>query len=300
MNANPTFREKDYPGLYQAADAESIRTQQIYFRGLRWFLILLILGALINFFAGDSKIFALMSAGAFISSLFLSVFIAVRRDDRNWYSARAVAESVKTRSWRYMMRTEPYQNGSGEARNCFLADLKEILEENINVTKRLDNESAVRDLISGPMEEIRALAMQDRLTFYIKHRVEEQRDWYQRKAKANRRDEIRWFIFIVGLNSLAIICVLLRIAFTNWSSLPSGVFAVAAASLVCWLQAKRFSELTTSYVLTTHEITIIKAGVPTIYREEELSHFVSDTENAFSREHTQWAARRDTRCRTAT
>ena len=60
------------------------------------------------------------------------------------------------------------------------------------------------------------------------------------------------------------------------------------------MQAKRFSELASSYTLAAHEIALIREQSFLPKTETEFSLFVSDAENAFSREHTQWVARRDT------
>ena len=65
------------------------------------------------------------------------------------------------------------------------------------------------------------------------------------------------------------------------------------ASYLGWIQAKRFSELSASYALAAFEISLIKLQSGSIKTDEDLSRFVGDTENAFSREHTQWVARKD-------
>src|SRR5690606_15189811 len=44
-----------------------------------------------------------------VEPVFLCIFIGYQKPDRIWYNARAVAESVKTLTWRYMMRAEPFQ-----------------------------------------------------------------------------------------------------------------------------------------------------------------------------------------------
>ena len=59
------------------------------------------------------------------------------------------------------------------------------------------------------------------------------------------------------------------------------------------MQAKRFTELSASYALTAHEITLIREQADELKKDEHLSTFVGDAENAFSREHTQWEARKD-------
>lgn len=72
------------------------------------------------------------------------------------------------------------------------------------------------------------------------------------------------------------------------------MLAAAAVAVLSWMQVKRFQELSTSYNLAAHEIGIIKGELQNINDEPHFATFVGDAENAFSREHTQWQARRDT------
>ena len=74
---------------------------------------------------------------------------------------------------------------------------------------------------------------------------------------------------------------------------PTDVFVAMAASVLSWMQAKRFSELAASYALAAHEIGLIKEQSLLPDTPEKFSLFVGDAENAFSREHTQWVARKD-------
>ncbi|NOX74419.1 MAG: SLATT domain-containing protein [Alphaproteobacteria bacterium] len=79
---------------------------------------------------------------------------------------------------------------------------------------------------------------------------------------------------------------------------PQATFAfdpmiVLVTSALGWLQMKRHGELTASYNLTAHEIGIIRGNSDAVKTEEEFSDFVNEAELAFSREHTQWVARRD-------
>jgi hypothetical protein len=60
-----------------------------------------------------------------------------------------------------------------------------------------------------------------------------------------------------------------------------------------WLQVKRHGELAGSYLLTAHEIGHIQGRSGSVSDEKTLSDFVNEAEFAFSREHTQWSARRD-------
>ncbi|WP_143253742.1 SLATT domain-containing protein, partial [Alkanindiges hydrocarboniclasticus] len=60
-----------------------------------------------------------------------------------------------------------------------------------------------------------------------------------------------------------------------------------------WLVTKKHRELSASYRLTAFEISKIKEKFLNISDDKEFEIFVADSENAFSREHTQWLARQD-------
>ncbi len=75
-------------------------------------------------------------------------------------------------------------------------------------------------------------------------------------------------------------------------SLPIVVVATAASAVLTWQKAKKHNELSSSFSLAAHEITLIKGEACSISNEKELSDFVVNTESAFSREHTQWVARK--------
>lgn len=56
----------------------------------------------------------------------------------------------------------------------------------------------------------------------------------------------------------------------------------------------RFRELSASYALAAHEISLIREQSRQAMSDDQLSQFVGDAEDVFSREHTQWIARKDT------
>ena len=76
------------------------------------------------------------------------------------------------------------------------------------------------------------------------------------------------------------------------TSLPIEVVATATSAVFTWVQAKKYSELISSYALAAHEIVLIKGEAVAIYDESHLSEFIINSESAFSREHTQWTARK--------
>lgn len=290
-----TMENKDYPGLYQETDEASIKAQKIYLEIIALYLCLLIVAAVCGLKMGTSTVLAIIAALIFSGTLFLSIYIAVRRYDKTWYNARAVAESVKTVTWRYIMRAEPYQDTGDEvARHAFITDLKQILEQNKQLAQIFTGEKATTDAISQEMARIRSLPLKERISLYLTDRIDEQRLWYCKKASQNKQQALCWFILMCLAQAFALLFVLVRIAKPTWSKLPIDVFIVCAAAALTWIQLKRFQELSTAYSLTAHEISLLRVYSQDVSNEAPFSDFVNDAENAFSREHTQWQARRHT------
>ena len=232
------------PGLYQSADKASIDAQSTYFLGLRCYLILLVFAALVSFIWPSNILGAISSAFLFLVTLGILIFLRVQRPDDQWYNGRAVAESVKTRSWRWCMRSEPYgdaENGEVVAKQ-FINDLKAILKQNRSLSSVLQSDAG-------------------------------------------------WFWVSVILHSIAIALLIYRVKDPEFS-LPVEVIATAAGAVLTWLQAKKHNELNSSYALTAHEVMLIKGEALSVKTESDLSEFVFNSETAFSREHTQWAARK--------
>lgn len=280
------------PGLYQSADQASLKAQKNYFMGLGLYLTLLICAAFISYLRPNDIAGALISAGLFLVTLGILIFIRVTRPDDTWYNGRAVAESVKTRSWRWIMRAEPYDSDNIEiVSKQFINDLKAILTQNKSLSHSLQSSAALNDPISKQMMDIRALPISERLSVYVDQRIKSQATWYWLKSGFNKRRAQQWFWVSVVLHISAIAMLLFKIK-EPILSLPIEVVATAAGAALTWLQAKKHNELNSAYALTAHEIVLIKGESTSVYSEEQLSEYVVNSEAAFSREHTQWTARK--------
>ncbi|HVK95945.1 MAG TPA: SLATT domain-containing protein, partial [Noviherbaspirillum sp.] len=95
-------------------------------------------------------------------------------------------------------------------------------------------------------------------------------------------------------NILAIGFAIAKVRYPSAPYWPTDALVTIAASLLSWIQAKRFQELSASYALAAHEISLIREQANRSMTEAQLSDFIADAESAFSREHTQWVARMDT------
>jgi len=290
---NPKLNRDTLPGLYQSADEASISAQSAYFWGLRTYLILLVVAAFVSFMWAKDSYGAIASAALFLITLGILIALRVKRPDDLWYNGRAVAESVKTRSWRWVMRAEPYEDTDNIeiVSKQFINDLKAIFTQNKSLSEVLNCDAGIKDPISETMRLIRALPVAERLEIYKDQRIKDQAHFYSTKSLFNKKRARQWFWVSVFFHSVAVAMLLYRIK-EPISNLPVEVVATAAGAVLTWLQAKKHNELTSSYALTAHEIVLIKGEALSVKNEKDLSEFVLDSETAFSREHTQWAARK--------
>ncbi len=286
------MKDLEFPALYCAADDLSIHAQKHFYHALRFHLILLVFAAAISVFYNKQVWLAVVQSLVLLATLAASVYLAVTRPERIWYNARAVAESVKTLTWRYVMRAEPFNIADSSARRKFLKTLSDILTQNKELAGKL-NSHIEGDQVTDEMERLRSMSFEQRRLTYLNDRVENQKSWYVGKSRANRRAGKRFFIALIVCNAIATILSILRITFPNAEYWPTDILLALSGSLLAWIQSKRFGELASSYSLAATEIGIIGHQLMSIRTEDAFSGYVGDSENAFSREHTQWVARKD-------
>ena len=238
--------------------------------------------------------FYLLYAIIFVVSLAAFGFRALSKPEQDWYKSRALAESVKTLTWRYIMRADPFENSMDASvpRKEFRDHLHEIFRANQDVAKKIDNEWSAEDQITKVMDNFRKMPLLERVQKYRTDRVIEQRDWYRSKSKYNQEKAKIWIIAGLGAYAIAIILVLCRIAYPQFQPWPIEPVIVFASSAIGWMQIKKYNELVAAYTVTAHEIGLISPKIDAAIEEEELSEAVNEAELAFSREHTLWIARK--------
>lgn len=282
-----------YPALYVAAGNASNHSQHFYLWLIRGEYFLLMTAAVLALDLSKEPIYFACYAAVFFASLIVLLCRSLLKPEQNWYKSRALAESIKTSTWRYVMRAGPFDDAESVKipRGNFRNTLKSILEANKHIGERMSGSSSVEHQISPQMEAIRAASLSDRIAYYDEYRVREQRIWYTIKAGKNRRSFNIWLGVSILTYVVAVVLALARISYPNWNLWPIDFFIVAASATIGWIQVKKFSELAASYTLTAHEIGIIQGRIAEIEGEVHFSEFVNEAELAFSREHTQWVAR---------
>lgn len=288
----------NFPGLYQASDKASITAQSTYKNLIGFDLLSMIISSVLavyNFQDCEPKLFIYIISGLLLFlGLILTIIIRTKKFEDIWYQGRALAESTKTLTWRFIMCSESFENNFDEqtVKDRFIKRLKEISHEFIDLNKTLNTIVMTLPVITDKMIEIRRLNLLERKQYYLENRIEDQKNWYANKAEFNKKRYNNWFILIILCQTFSIICVVYLIKYpdSNWNFV--GFFTTVSASAISWLQLKQHQELKQAYTTAAQELNFIIASAGRINDDTQLSEFVLDSENAISREHTLWLAQK--------
>lgn len=293
------------PGLFRCADATSLKAQRAYLCFHKVYLGSLVMSSATSAFAAfgtpgaNAWLYIAMAIILTVGLLILWVMRA-RQDDKVWFDGRAVAESVKTATWRFMMKVNPFHIDANADRQ-FISELKEIREARPHLGKHI---AAVMDAnglaITDFMRQKRSASLEDRRAFYASDRVHDQKSWYSQKAKMNVDSGARWFWITVGLQIAAVTLAIIQAATGGLGINVVPVITTCAAVFAAWSQMKRHEELAQSYTLAAQELEELETIASNQTSEDAFSQLVEQAENSISREHTMWCARRDVRLSKAT
>jgi len=237
---------------------------------------------------GSLNVGGLIAVVAFSGALVVGLSTASRKPEEKWYTGRAAAESVKTLAWRYAVAGDPFLKSTTDVDRTYARRLSELVSELRGLDwGQVDN----LDQITPMMRLIRAASLTDRRKAYVSGRIDDQSTWYTTKAKINNRRGSTWAIVATSATTLGIGLGIARMVGALDADYLS-ILAAIAASANAWAQMRQHKTLATSYALAAQELGLVKATVSRIRSEEEWARVVADAEDAISREHTLWLARR--------
>lgn len=316
-----TIPREKMPPLYLHAAAVSRRAQKQFFTMLGIELVMLPLSVLVGAFSGSIDrigpvsliappftmgsihipaltFFRIAQAVLLVFALLTRVIRLLARPELHWYEARAVAESVKSIAWRYMVGGEPFQEA--------LADqaLTDVVNDRFNgiradISKyQAPDVVAERHQITPEMRAIRAAPLPARKRLYCRERVDEQLQWYKKNARFNRVRGLEAHFALILVEIFASAAVLLPMALAALHIFPLDLQSVAtniAGGGAAWMQAKRYEDLNASYKVTASELKQVVADINKQLDESDESawaRFVENAEGSMSREHQLWRATR--------
>lgn len=290
------MKHADYPALWRSGDAASRTRQKTFLVLVRIHLTLLAATGLIAAWNPTDPLHETIVSwsvvGTMLVALIVSFAIKQLKLDDAWFRTRAFAENAKEAAWRFMMHPPSSSESGGDPiRSAYLDTLQRIRERFPGLAKEIAVEGDTGAEITQRMLDVRAMSIGDRCELYLHHRVQDQVDWYARKAKANASAETRWFWMILGAEGTAILAAIVRLTFVQEFN-PTGGIAAMAACLVAWLQTKRFSDLANTYAVAALDLKLIKERYGQATTEEALSKLVDEAETAISREHRLWVEKR--------
>ncbi len=302
-----TYKEKainmgreDLPGIYYSASDASQSAQRTFLLLIKINISLLVLLAVISAINISSikehyqSLIPLSSAILMVISIVITFVTEFGKYEKKWYDGRAIAESLKTLSWKFMMKAEPFFDLSKEsAETKFLNDFREIVSA-IGPTGELfgDNTQANEHQLTDKMKEIYGSDLNTRKGTYERNRINAQKKWYKSNSGINSSKSALFFWIIVGFQTLTVLTAILMISMPNLFFNPTGLVTTAVAVLMTWMQVKQYRNLAESYGITSTELSLIEDAIPNITTNEKFSSFVAESETAISREHTLWRARR--------
>lgn len=287
------MRDRDLPALFSAADRLSLAGQASAVRRTAAYLTLLAaaaVGGLIDWTVRDGYIHvgAALSVVAFGGSLIVGYTLVHLRPEEQWYRGRAAAESVKTLAWKYAVGGDPFPAGVPGADALLARRLADVVE-------------ALRDLrlpsidrtvqLTQRMRELREAPLADRRQAYLVGRIDDQCFWYSRQVAVNEKRGRFWARLSGSLVVCGIAFGLARV-FGIFEADVLGAVAAAAAAGAAWTQMRQHRTLAAAYGLAVQELTLSRPLLEKVDEDDEWSRAVADAEDAISREHTTWLARR--------
>lgn len=291
------LNEAGMPAVHNVADITSGRSQTEYLLWTRARLSFVILAAAAGAWAaaagkppGWHKSLAAIAVACFVIALSAEILLLSRRPEELWYHARAIAESSKTLAWRYAMRANPFTAAQSEAEADTRMNqrLQDLLAQS-PIAGKLPPPAG--ENITEPMRTLRTATLEERKQAYLASRVDDQQEWYAKKARYNRKRAKLWRSLLILFELAgALWAIFILAGFTT--IVLDGLLASMVAGAGAWLEVKQFENLADAYSLTATELGFVHNAAEQADDEDGWSAYVNSAEQAISREHTMWLARR--------
>jgi hypothetical protein len=298
----PGHRERSLlPEPFWTADTASLSGQR---QAIRWYvgqITMLIIAAAVGIptiHAKGLNLSPVFSVLAFIGAYYFWERLREEKPQARWYEGRAAAESVKTLAWKYVVRARPFagEGDSVPADSAYETQMGEVFQA---FRDSPVIPTGIRPAITDEMRKLRRAPLAVRRDLYLQERVRAQRTWYLSRAEQCENETAKWQLLAVAAIIVGGGFALLQIFdVIPWHVL--GLFTTMAASVTAWTQLKQFGPLASAYRLAGTELDMIEVQLSRLDMarsdaEEVWSRLARDAEDAVSREHTIWRARRDRR-----
>jgi SMODS and SLOG-associating 2TM effector domain 3/SMODS and SLOG-associating 2TM effector domain 1 len=285
----------ELPAIHSIANDISLKGQRQAKRRIKTQLIALNIAAACSMLIPRSihSAYAIDWPGVVAIAAFLAVLVVqldrrIQKPEQAWYDGRAVAESVKTLVWKYSVGSRPFPIGSDDSDILLQRRIQEIILQmkDLNLASHFHEED---EQITPSMRSLRASPLSERKRAYLKNRIKEQHAWYSKKYVSNKKSARKSNGILAMVAITGLLAGLVELA-TALQVNPLGLLATVAASLFTLLHMNQHETLSRAYGVTSEELAKIAIHSDSQNTEEVWSRFVSEAEEAISREHTLWLA----------
>lgn len=288
--------DTDMPEVFRTADRSSLVAQRRFLRSSAAQLVLLAAGAAFGAYswqwpAPDVDGAALIAGLAFALAGTLRAGMQRRKPERGWYDGRAAAESAKTMAWRYSVGGKPFSlelsNPAADAE--MVRRLRDLPLSLAGLDLVPSSETGAQ--ITPTMRSFRTRSLSERKAGYREGRLRDQQVWYARKALWNKQRGDLWNRFLLVMEAAGALGAVLT-ATTELALHVIPLTGAVLAGATAWLQTKQHETLASAYTVASLDLATVLELIEGVENEAEWARFVDDAENAISREHTMWQARR--------
>ncbi|MEY9962918.1 hypothetical protein ABIA33_000944 [Streptacidiphilus sp. MAP12-16] len=298
----PGHRERQLlPEPFWTADDASLQGQEQSIRWYRGQILMLVLAALAgiaNVRDGHLNWLQAVSAAFFAGAGYFWWRLGRDKPQTLWYEGRAAAESVKTLAWKYVVRAWPFADepDSPDADSAYLEQMGEVFAA---FQKSPVIPTGTKPAITDEMRRLRTMPLSVRRDVYLQERIRVQRTWYLSRADRCENATTIWQLASTGTIIIAVVVALAQfLGIVDLHLL--GVCTTIAVAVTAWTQLKQFRPLAAAYRLAASELDLIESQLSRLdlnvpQAETIWARLSSDAEDAVSREHTIWRARRDRR-----
>lgn len=289
-NGTSYDRELKGPYAYDRFNNISKICQTRYLNLIKAQSFILILIALLSSFSVTSQEFENWLRYSLVALSIVILGIIIFQQNKNymtgWQNARFIAESVLSNSWLFSFKIgDLYDKDEKRATNNFI-DAIDKIEKEVALKNFLSIYSSSLPLVADWMQLLfNESDIAKKKEFYIKHRLEDQINWYTRKSQFNMKQSRLWFTLSLILLLTGIILALF-IQLNQFSIL--GFLSTITAAILIWRQTKRFDELKVTYAVVAKELHSLKAKFELENDEQDILKFVEEAEKSISREHKLW------------
>lgn len=290
------MKELYYPTEYIKASKSSLKAQRLYKKvNLINLLILLIVTIMVSIddhALEKIKDWHVITGGMFLLAGGCLVYLFFSKPELKWYMGRAVAESIKAISWKFMMNSEPFNSPDEKANQLLLLNTIKKITEKAGENGFSINVSAPHDeWVTQRMIEVSKMNYLEKKALYSQSRLDDQITWYRKKALFNKGMAIFLAWLMIIFLTITALYIFYYAKVPHITNVPEvTIFLVTA--MIAIMEMNKYRELKESYSYTYNELRYIRSRIGIINDDEGLNEFVNDAEMAISREHTMWLARR--------